>query len=314
MRDKHRPDGKYVRNLLGAREVIPQMLSLFEEFGIACTWATVGFLFAENRDEINDFRPTKRPEYLRPELDPYPEDIGRDEREDPLHFAPSLIRRIADTPMQEVGSHTFSHYYCLQDGEDHEAFAADVASAVAIAERRGLKLESLVLPRNQINRSYLPFAREAGFLSYRGEQLGWIYSDVPGPSMQLRRATRLLDAYVGVRGPGLAAWDTLLVEAGLRNVRAGGFLRPYRSSIGRFEEVRIHHLLRSIRTAAREKKMLHLWWHPHNFGVDQGANLQMLRRLLEEFRRCRDELGMESLAMRDVARSVSETDPRLRRP
>ena len=45
VRDKRPVDGPYRENLLGAREAIPQMLDLFEEFGVAATWATVGFLF-----------------------------------------------------------------------------------------------------------------------------------------------------------------------------------------------------------------------------------------------------------------------------
>src|SRR5262245_13071649 len=44
VRDKRPVDGSYRENLLGAREAIPRMLDLFEEFGIAATWATVGFL------------------------------------------------------------------------------------------------------------------------------------------------------------------------------------------------------------------------------------------------------------------------------
>ena len=50
VRDKRPVDGPYRENLLGAREAIPRMLDLFEEFGVAATWATVGFLFAKNRD------------------------------------------------------------------------------------------------------------------------------------------------------------------------------------------------------------------------------------------------------------------------
>ena len=42
----------YRDNVLGGRKAIPQMLELFEKYGIHATWATVGFLFAENYEEL----------------------------------------------------------------------------------------------------------------------------------------------------------------------------------------------------------------------------------------------------------------------
>ena len=70
--------------------------------------------------------PAKKPLYFNQNLSPYPHlsHIGRDEQEDPFHFAPSLIKLIASSPHQEVASHTFSHYYCLERGQDIETFRA----------------------------------------------------------------------------------------------------------------------------------------------------------------------------------------------
>ena len=48
--------------------------------------------------------------------------IGPNERQDPYHFGLSLVRRIKDCPHQEIGTHTFSHYYCLEDGQTPEHF------------------------------------------------------------------------------------------------------------------------------------------------------------------------------------------------
>ena len=65
VRDKCAPDGSYRENLLGARKAVPAMLDLFEEFDIAATWATVGFLFAESRQEREAFSPNARPQVHR---------------------------------------------------------------------------------------------------------------------------------------------------------------------------------------------------------------------------------------------------------
>ena len=52
VRDLTPVDGPYRGNLLGAREAVPRMLELFERFEFGATWATVGFLFASTRDEL----------------------------------------------------------------------------------------------------------------------------------------------------------------------------------------------------------------------------------------------------------------------
>ena len=301
VRDVYPAESVYTRNLLGAREAIPRILSLFEEFEVSATWATVGFLFAEHRDELLEVAPQLRPSYQRRELNPYYEAIGWNETDDPLHFAPSLIRRIATTPRQEIGSHTFSHYYCLESGQDAEAFRSDLLSAVEIAQRRGITLKSLILPRNQINPSYASIAADAGFTSFRGAQSGWIYSDDPSRMRSSKRAARLVDTYVGVLSPSTFSWDELSNDPRLCNVRASSFVRPFNASLRRLELLRIRHLQAAIRKAATGRELVHLWWHPHNFGSNTDLNLSMLRELLEEFRRCRARDGMRSLSMGQVA-------------
>src|SRR4029077_11278699 len=89
----------YRENLLGARDAVPAMLDVFSEFDVHATWAPVGLLFCEGRREMLDRLPVRRPAYVRRELSPYEalDGVGEDERRDPFHFAPSLIRRIAGT-------------------------------------------------------------------------------------------------------------------------------------------------------------------------------------------------------------------------
>ena len=61
----------YQDNVLGGRKAIPQMLELFQKYGIHATWATVGFLFADNYQELSRFFPESRPGYSNPELNYY---------------------------------------------------------------------------------------------------------------------------------------------------------------------------------------------------------------------------------------------------
>ena len=87
----------YQENILGGKKAIPQLLQLFEKYNIHATWATVGFLFADNYEELSRFFPQQRPSYLNPALAGYSHfaNIGRDELTAPFFFAPGLLEKIA---------------------------------------------------------------------------------------------------------------------------------------------------------------------------------------------------------------------------
>ena len=303
VRDRRSTTGPYRQNLLGAREAVPEILDMFDEFDIAATWATVGLLFARSREEARSYWPPERPRYVETRLDPYAEAVGDDEDDDPFHYAPSLVALIHAAPRQELATHTFSHYYCLEPGQGQEAFAADVASAVAIASDRGIALTSIVFPRNQVNGDYAQVLLDHGITCYRGSQPGRLHG--AGPASQRRgattRALRLADAYLPVSGAGLTRWESVPEATGLYNVRASRFLRPYAPHLRSLERRRVSHVLWAMRRAATSRSLFHLWWHPHNFGTERERNLAVLRQLLVEFSRLRAEHGMLSLSMRDVA-------------
>ena len=279
------------------------MLELFKEFEIGATWATVGFLFARSRKEIEAFAPRRQPRYLNVVLSPYGEAIGEGEADDPLHYAPSLIELIRDFPGQEMGTHTFSHYYCLEAGQDGAAFEADLASAVAIAHDRGIRLDSIAIPRNQFNPSYRPLLLQAGLTCYRGNQPAWMYRASGGQRTGLpSRAMRLLDSYAPVRAGGLTRWSEVPEPDGLHNVPASLFLRPFAGQT--LERLRRRRIVMGLRRAATTRSIFHLWWHPHNFGAHTQENLSFLRGILQEFDRLRERHGMASLSMRAVADHV----------
>jgi hypothetical protein len=98
----HADRDSYGKNVLGARDAVPKMLELFAENGIRATWATVGFLFCESKEELLASLPCEQPNYSNPRLSnfSYIDEVGRDERSDPYYFAPSLISAIHQTPGQ----------------------------------------------------------------------------------------------------------------------------------------------------------------------------------------------------------------------
>jgi hypothetical protein len=80
-------------------------------------------------------------------------------------------------------------------------------------------------------------------------------------------------------------------------------LRPVGNS-ALLERLRFRRISSAMETAARHRKLFHLWWHPHNFGVDLHKNLMFLRGVLDCFRRLQDRYGMRSLTMGALAEEV----------
>jgi peptidoglycan/xylan/chitin deacetylase (PgdA/CDA1 family) len=300
VRDK-RTVQSYGENILGVREAVPAMLKLFREYQVKATWATVGLLMFDRRADLLRALPERRPTYRRGELDPYAclAEIGDDEAGDPYHYGLSLVRRIADCEGMEIGSHTFSHYYCLEAGQDRDQFRADMEASVAAVERVAPRPVSLVFPRNQCNRGYLEVCRELGFQVFRGNERAWMYREAADAGQSLlKRGVRLLDHYLPLSGSNGFRPS---VEAGLVNCPASRFLRPFSQRFARAEGLRARRIKAAMAQAARAGLGFHLWWHPHNFGRDLPRNLALLEELLRCHAALRDAHGVLPLTMGEVA-------------
>jgi hypothetical protein len=114
------------------------------------------------------------------------------------------------------------------------------------------------------------------------------------------RASRLADSYL----PIASAHDhePVLVD-GMVDLPASRFLRPVGKSAV-LERLRLRRITSAMETAARRRKLFHLWWHPHNFGVDLQGNLAFLRAILDCFRDLQERYGMRSMTMAALADDV----------
>jgi hypothetical protein len=309
MRDHVDRQSPTFAELADSRAMVSEMASCFAQRGIHATWATVGFLFASTRSELLAHAPQLRPSYLRHEFDPYDEPVGADERTDPEHLAGSLVRELAATTGQEVASHTFSHYYCLEAGQGGEQFRADLAAAQSAASLHGVQLTSLVLPRNQWNPSYADIVLEQGFDCIRGPQPSWGHRARSGDEQsRTARVARLIDTYAGAGPPPTVAWHEVLRPNGLCDIPASAFLRPYSPGRRSLDSRKLHRLVAGMRYAARRHRLFHLWWHPHNFTRYPKENFEFLQRIFDEFDQLADTEGMRSLSMRDVVSSLRDPD------
>jgi peptidoglycan/xylan/chitin deacetylase (PgdA/CDA1 family) len=293
---------EYEANMRGERDAIHGTLDLFETYNVHATWATLGFLFFKDITELRRHLPRVLPDYEREKFSSYRYIDERSWGDDDIyHFAPDIIEMIRRCPGQEIGTHTFSHYYCLEEGQTLEAFRADMTAAVETAKAKGIAINSLVFPRNQGNPAYLPVLEELDIACYRGNENASFYKPTNKQEQNaMMRALRLLDSYINLSGYNTYS----LEECGQRrpfNISASRFLRPYSRSLASLESLRLHRIKRAMRDAAANQRMFHLWWHPHNFGADVKRNLAFLEKILAYYDQLKQRYGMKSYNMGEIA-------------
>ena len=294
---------KYGSNILGAKTAIPSMVALFEKYEAHATFATVGLLFCQSKEEVKKYSPELKPGYKNKLLSPYEENYveSLSDLADPYHSAKELIELLKKRPNIEIGSHTFSHYYCWEAGQSDDEFEADIKAAVKIAADNDVVLKSIVFPRNQVADGYLKICSKYGFTHYRGNPTKF-FSERGGLK---NRVLRLIDSYINICGDNSFGYDEIKEEF-LYNIKASRFLRPYSSIFALLDGLKIKRIKNEMTVAAKQNKIYHLWWHPHNFGINQKQNLNMLEDILKHYNRLFKQYGFESHTMNQLTNLLTK--------
>jgi hypothetical protein len=202
---------------------------------------------------------------------------------------------------QELASHTYSHFYASESGASMECFVADMDCNQAIFDECGVKPTSFVFPRNQVCEEYLSVLSAAGFTAYRGNQEHWLYRHGSSASRSsLKRFVRFADDYIPLTGNHVTQLQSNRHRGGVVNVPASRFLRPS-SGTPAFDHLHVARVKSSMLEAAKTGGIFHLWWHPHNFGLQTELNLQNLKCILSYYRLLNQEYGMHSFTMQELA-------------
>lgn len=296
---------EYQANVLGGRTAIPKLLEIFNKHEIHATWATVGFMFAESYDELKKYFPPDAlmPTYENSKLSSYRcfNSIGKNEETAPCFYAPSLIKTISKFPGQEIGSHTFSHYYCREAGQTVDQFKADMEAATKIAEDKGYHMTSVVLPRNQCEPEYTSVLSELGYTAYRDEENDWIHEKVR--IRPLMRILRLADVYLPLTGQGGYIPH---YENGIWNIVGSRMYKPFFKPLAFMEKMKLHRIKKQMLHAAKNGLVFHLWWHPHNIGVRTGEHLMQLEEIFSYYDSLQEKYGMQSLNMRELTEKMQK--------
>jgi peptidoglycan/xylan/chitin deacetylase (PgdA/CDA1 family) len=291
-----RNDADYART----RDVIRDLLQLFQRYEIRATWAVVGHLMLER---CSPHEGVKHPASVRPAYpwfrgDWFDQDPCTDVASDPFWYGPDIVESIRACPVpQEIGSHGFSHMIIGDPGCPREAFLAELQQSREAAGAWGIPLQSFVYPRNAIG--YTDDLAENGFLAYRGVAPAW-HEKLPSP---VRRAARLVDAFL----PVTPASATPTVEGKVCNIPATYFYL-HRKSWARLVPiaVRTSKALKGLRHAAHTGQVFHMWFHPFNIASDPGPLLRGLEDILQGVAILRSSGLMVNETMGSLAKRLLE--------
>ncbi len=294
----------YGQNILGAKFAINQMLDVFEKNSVKATFAIVGFLFHKDKLNLLGSIPNHKPTYFEKKLSPY-EDlgnlIGEDENDDPYYFGYSLVQKIKSKIIHEIATHTYCHYYCLEEGQTIEQFEEDLKWAISVAKLSDIEIKSIVFPRNQYNIEYLNVCKKLGIESFRGNERSLIYESTNGAEQTLfRRALRLIDSYINVTGYHCYS-NEMMKESTPFNIPSSRFLRPYSTKLAFIEQLKFLRIKNAMTYAAKNNLTYHLWWHPHNFGSNCVENIMFLDRILKHYEFLNKEYDFQSITMKELS-------------
>lgn len=302
MIDVAKKDGYGQTNIKNVPEVIKRMLMLFDKYGIHATFATVGMIMYKDRDDLLSDIPSIVPSYADPSKSPYERNYIQNIKpeENALFFQKNMIKKLKKKENVEIGTQTFCHYYCWEEGQTVKQFDIDLDKALHVAMKQDVNQKSIVFPRNQCSKEYLAVCARHGITSYRGNAKK--YFGQPRSRFQeiKNRICRFADAYFNIGGNTTIAYTSINMYEKPLNLRASRMLRPYSPKLSLLEGLRLRRIKKEMLCAAKKGEMYHLWWHPHNFGANMTKNFAFLEEVCKYYHYLNQEYGFKSYTMTEM--------------
>jgi hypothetical protein len=280
---------EYKDNILGVEKAVDSILKLFRKYNISATWAVVGAMMCKNYSDFLEYSPDKKPVYKKGILSPYILDAKIFEKEYVQFFNLNIIKNILLNPSQEIASHTYSHLFLREEGIVSEDFINDNNSFNAICKKFKINdIQTIVFPRNQVE--FIKEFKKINLKIYRGNQKEWYYN--VGEKKYKRKLAKIFRFY----DLHFSNKDRTVIpinDKDVFNIPSSFFLRPYDNKF--LVSLRIKRIKKMMDKAKKNNKIIHLWWHPHNFGVNLEKNIMMLEELLKYSQK----IGLNSKSMKD---------------
>ncbi len=278
-------------------EIIPALLNLFERYHIHATWATVGAIACDSKEQA--LQHASKMIY-----DPYSSQSLIDfiksiqPTDEFVYFSPKVVKEISSCAGQEIGSHTYTHFYFNEHTDALSKLNEELeASKIILEKKTNKKVVSLVMPKNQVAEDIKKSMSKNGMSIYRGVQVSRRFNK----HNKFFRIIHFLDSYIPVCGDSTYTLNEIK-EEDYYNVRASAFWRTYYRHLGCFEYLKLWRIKKQMMYAAKKGKIFHLWFHPHNLGMEYIKNLKMLESILIYYKYLNKKYGMISCNMSECAK------------
>lgn len=271
-------------------EALKKILEVLSNHDIKVTIGYVGAMKFSNSDDLISFAGDFRPNYQNPIFSSYNSILPLiDKYDKKLFFCSDFLNELAKDSQIELASHTFSHFYCLENGVMKRDFEKDLK----LMNKLDNDLKTIIFPRNQISVEMLELCSKYGFTHFRGKLNHFLYDSAKTSNRySIKGALRLIDTYIPYSGnqnfKGINAYG------GLLSVPESSFLRPYSPILSFFDKFKVEKIKKMMSNAAKYGCSYHLWWHPHNFGLNMKENLFVLSSICEHYTFLNKKYGMES--------------------
>jgi hypothetical protein len=199
-----------------------------------------------------------------------------------LHFGLNLVKKIVSTKNQEIASHSFSHFYSNEEGQNDKDFDKDLKLFNAILKSKlNIETNTYIHPRFQYNKDYDEVLLDNGYKAYRGLRDDKLKDSKL--SEMIKRKMKYFDRYINLLGH--RSYDINNIhEEKLLNVKESYYLRPYNKKKKLLEFFKLRRVKNEMTYAAKNEKIFHLWWHPHDFGLNIDENISILEKILKHYK------------------------------
>lgn len=279
------------------RKAIKLLLDILEEFGIIATWAVVGHLFYDKCEQC-EICPILEWEGKYTSFN----DIYKTAK--PLWYGADLIEILLSKGQgHEIAFHGYTHKIFDENIMSPKEVKIEIQEWLRVSRRREIIPRSVIFPRDKVG--YLDLFKEAGFICYR--------SDVRLPliirNKYFGHYIKHIDHILNLSSPPVYDFNKLYDNsAGLVNLPSSQYFFGFNRKIERIldsvnlHRVRINRMIKGVKKAADEKKIIHIWAHPWGFRTPK--DFEKLRYLLNSVTNEIDKGRLQSVGMADLARKA----------
>jgi hypothetical protein len=265
---------------------------MMDAFGVVATWAITGHLFYEKCEECD----------ICPILDLRGKDNRFDQiwgTREPMWYGADVVEMLLSRDAgHEIGCHGYTHRLFNRLSIHDARF--EIQEWLRLARRRGILHQTVIFPQGGID--HLDLFREAGFICYRGK-------DLRHPALRIPLLGKILN-HINLRVTILTpqVYEVQADPLGLVNIPSSQWLfRTNRRLEAILDSLNLHTLrlqptMKSIKRAAAESKVIHLWVHPHDLRTEK--DFAKLRFVFEGFAEQAKAGRLQSITMGDLARQT----------